>query len=107
MIPRPPSSTRTDTLFPYTTLVRSELHPRSFCIAMDHNDESRHAHPGFRSPTDRCSHHSLATLRLKERRRQLSISLRTEIPCSFALDQDDFVGCRGDDRKSTRLNSSH
>src|SRR3546814_8686745 len=25
MIPRPPRSTRTDTLFPYTTLVRSEL----------------------------------------------------------------------------------
>src|SRR3546814_18103506 len=27
MIPRPPRSTRTDTLFPYTTLFRSELKP--------------------------------------------------------------------------------
>src|SRR3546814_19033347 len=28
MIRRPPISTRTDTLFPYTTLFRSEVHPR-------------------------------------------------------------------------------
>src|SRR3546814_2351349 len=28
MIRRPPRSTRTDTLFPYTTLFRSQLHPR-------------------------------------------------------------------------------
>src|SRR3546814_15044603 len=28
MIRRPPRSTRTDTLFPYTTLFRSEHHPR-------------------------------------------------------------------------------
>src|SRR3546814_10268974 len=28
MIRRPPRSTRTDTLFPYTTLFRSSLHPR-------------------------------------------------------------------------------
>src|SRR3546814_2326760 len=28
MIRRPPRSTRTDTLFPYTTLFRSPLHPR-------------------------------------------------------------------------------
>src|SRR3546814_8681200 len=27
MIPRPPISTRTDTLFPYTTLFRSAFHP--------------------------------------------------------------------------------
>src|SRR3546814_20098744 len=29
MIRRPPRSTRTDTLFPYTTLFRSDLHPGS------------------------------------------------------------------------------
>src|SRR3546814_5424633 len=29
MIPRPPRSTRTDTLFPYTTLFRSELSGRA------------------------------------------------------------------------------
>src|SRR3546814_16437695 len=28
MIRRPPRSTRTDTLFPYTTLFRSEAHPQ-------------------------------------------------------------------------------
>src|SRR3546814_10829566 len=29
MLPRPPSSTRTDTLFPYTTLVRSQRRARA------------------------------------------------------------------------------
>src|SRR3546814_9132766 len=40
MIPRPPRSTRTDTLFPYTTLFRSDaLHP----VALD--DLCRPPHP--------------------------------------------------------------
>src|SRR3546814_4058820 len=33
MIRRPPRSTRTDTLFPYTTLFRSENRRREFCAA--------------------------------------------------------------------------
>src|SRR3546814_9454715 len=40
MIRRPPISTRTDTLFPYTTLFRSDLEPREqrnqFIIMIDH-----------------------------------------------------------------------
>src|SRR3546814_8125906 len=32
MIRRPPVSTRTDTLFPYSTLFRSSLHPFDFCL---------------------------------------------------------------------------
>src|SRR3546814_8394770 len=36
MIPRPPRSTRTDTLFPYTTLFRSEKHEDH-----DHHEERR------------------------------------------------------------------
>src|SRR3546814_1890590 len=33
MIRRPPRSTRTDTLFPYTTLFRSELAPGALCLS--------------------------------------------------------------------------
>src|SRR3546814_2422927 len=35
MIRRPPRSTRTDTLFPYTTLVRSTVRPKYSCRACD------------------------------------------------------------------------
>src|SRR3546814_20675477 len=35
MIRRPPRSTRTDTLFPYTTLFRSEVHPISARSALN------------------------------------------------------------------------
>src|SRR3546814_5823550 len=40
MIRRPPRSTRTDTLFPYTTLFRSDPPPRG-------GDGRRHHHPGL------------------------------------------------------------
>src|SRR3546814_8094326 len=36
MIPRPPRSTRTDTLFPYTTLFRSRDRRRGRCRALSH-----------------------------------------------------------------------
>src|SRR3546814_14549800 len=34
MIRRPPRSTRTDTLFPYTTLFRSSIDPVGACVGM-------------------------------------------------------------------------
>src|SRR3546814_2928206 len=40
MIRRPPRSTRTDTLFPYTTLFRSRGEPRA------HRQRSHHGHSG-------------------------------------------------------------
>src|SRR3546814_8598878 len=47
MIRRPPRSTRTDTLFPYTTLFRSYLHPAQIVmIAVDHQVDPR-ARPDF------------------------------------------------------------
>src|SRR3546814_12948612 len=65
MIRRPPRSTRTDTLFPYTTLFRSDLLPKRYLqqTALDRgagSDEigaeqpvADHAHPdlGEREPT--------------------------------------------------------
>src|SRR3546814_7875917 len=38
MIPRPPKSTRTDTLFPYTTLFRSDPRHRHTRRAIEHED---------------------------------------------------------------------
>src|SRR3546814_2160167 len=53
MIPRPPRSTRTDTLFPYTTLFRSwpkapsTSHPPSFLVGMSpHSNIERVNLPG-------------------------------------------------------------
>src|SRR3546814_5991714 len=49
MIRRPPRSTLTDTLFPYTTLFRSELHaPMHFCIYFSLS--SQHHLLGRRAP---------------------------------------------------------
>src|SRR3546814_640566 len=45
MIRRPPRSTRTDTLFPYTTLFRSWIRIRSAVEEEDRNDENTGASP--------------------------------------------------------------
>src|SRR3546814_14462238 len=91
MIRRPPRSTRTDTLFPYTTLFRSRKM-------------------------------RLAITRLSPSGLLFSGSPRPKIVSGDALDRcRDFVGfehalpivahqrglAEGEDRKSTRLNSSH
>src|SRR3546814_15208945 len=51
MIRRPPRSTRTDTLFPYTTLFRSEVHDQNIGTVLDYRmlrhaivDECTQAH---------------------------------------------------------------
>src|SRR3546814_14371378 len=47
MIRRPPRSTRTDTLFPYTTLFRSDRRGRGVAVlAPLHPQQHRHHHPG-------------------------------------------------------------
>src|SRR3546814_13165230 len=50
MIRRPPRSTRTDTLFPYTTLFRSGHRSR---YAERQGEQSREASDGSRKPVDR------------------------------------------------------
>src|SRR3546814_11806401 len=48
MIRRPPRSTRTDTLFPYTTLFRSDLRRRLFgAVALLRHDGGTHGYDGF------------------------------------------------------------
>src|SRR3546814_1841989 len=66
MIRRPPRSTRTDTLFPYTTLFRSDDHHPRLCAAA-HPDRNRgqelHAHGADGHPRPAVRLHSLANLR--------------------------------------------
>src|SRR3546814_12111514 len=83
MIRRPPRSTRTDTLFPYTTLFRSaDLASLNFEYMLYHHIE----------PLNRAK----ATTTLDMNYRLAQTTLITETA------QEQFG-----DRKSTRLNSSH
>src|SRR3546814_16385276 len=99
MIRRPPRSTRTDTLFPFTTLVRSLMlegvSPEAIlCITFTKAGAAEMAHR---------IHERLAMwVRMDDG------DLRTELQ-ALGLDLDLIGYDRGVpvDRKSTRLNSSH
>src|SRR3546814_14304676 len=84
MIRRPPRSTRTDTLFPYTTLFRSDVFTR----------------PDEELAVVAVQHHAVARL-----------DPRQEVGDEVDAERHAIVGERlamaVEDRKSTRLNSSH
>src|SRR3546814_14996594 len=84
MLRRPPRSTRTDTLFPYTTLFRSygPKEPAAW------RDFAGRGHRG----------------RDRGARRLVSADAQRDEPCRCAGGD---VDVRRGDRKSTRLNSSH
>src|SRR3546814_13809932 len=89
---RPPRESRTDTLFPYTTLCRSPAAVRAEGERRRHGSRAalpeprQRRRPALRAPA------SVAGLRRLEPRRLLGRSLALVLPL---------------DRKSTRLNSSH
>src|SRR3546814_1697830 len=105
MIRRPPRSTRTDTLFPYTTLFRSTIDPELRCLAGAVYFESRgeslagqlavahviinRAESG-RFPSSYCG--------VVHQRSQFSFVRGGKMPSIRESSRD---------RKSTRLNSSH
>src|SRR3546814_13239851 len=113
MIRRPPRSTRTDTLFPYTTLFRSidplEIRHRNLikrmdqpcttCMGLELEDIS---------PAECLSvltdHVDVAAFRVEqaEARKQ-----GRYLGLGFATYIEPTAGSTGIDRKSTRLNSSH
>src|SRR3546814_19946830 len=98
MIRRPPRSTRTDTLFPYTTLFRSV---------------------GKQQDRDERGHHVIAITQVRGRDRPRLDRFRHVVPFDHArLYDPGFTPAQsalgvfalrwnGTDRKSTRLNSSH
>src|SRR3546814_15438404 len=100
MIRRPPRSTRTDTLFPYTTLFRSKDPYSDFAALINlwRGSEEKRQELGSNPLRSWCRKNFLNYLRLREWRdahRQLTLIAR-ELKLGV-----------GRDRKSTRLNSSH
>src|SRR3546814_17127469 len=104
MIRRPPRSTRTDTLFPYTTLFRSYDDPTAI------NGPVRTANPG-NLLTDNANFNDITTEswsiigKLDHEWSLGETQLRVGY-ASFTDFQDEFE-FEVEDRKSTRLNSSH
>src|SRR3546814_13615383 len=98
MILRPPRSTRTDTLFPYTTLFRSILTVYSQLNGAIHNRSARQLE-GLARRAGRSGREVFGSFGLAQAppgsRKLTARRCRTGSP-SF-----------GPDRKSTRLNSSH
>src|SRR3546814_12842696 len=90
MIRRPPRSTRTDTLFPYTTLFRSTGAPRGFALFAGFPAQ-RHGLRLFALHPIRLGAEQSGGIRLHQ-------GLRAAEERRLAL---------ASDRKSTRLNSSH
>src|SRR3546814_7241878 len=130
MIRRPPRSTRTDTLFPYTTLFRSrfknELEPAFIAIG-DNGRLNRNAsweHQTMLLESERDLVYDDPILAAGAPARSLAsandeyvidgtlvrnIDKVTEASVSLRFDQTDSLSLLGPrkDRKSTRLNSSH
>src|SRR3546814_12988823 len=97
MIRRPPSSTRTDTLFPYTTLFRSPA-----AAGIDEPVQDAEGQSGGRLPAD--ADPDSCVLRAVQGAVRHD---RDASPAVLRLDPRPG-GARSDqDRKSTRLNSSH
>src|SRR3546814_2335125 len=120
MIRRPPKSTRTYTLFPYTTLFRSALSCAASRSAMK-TGATPPTHSGRGARRSAISRRSSATerrpvigdIRLGERPdrpRATRLSLLDDMTREAAAARDHGDGAHdlgGKDRKRTRLNSSH
>src|SRR3546814_5028727 len=116
MLRRPPRSTRTDTLFPYTTLFRSR---RVTFTCQQHKEASQFRRSGFTkavSETQPCF--ILVGCVAGCLRCFLECVVGSTAHCPGILVVDDsstqqnetqvpYLTCRDVDRKSTRLNSSH
>src|SRR3546814_12380894 len=94
MIRRPPRSTRTDTLFPYTTIFRSGLHAGSAGHAFRRQEILILTGRDLGVETPSLDGEGESALHLVA-------------GPDTARAEDAFRGIEGDDRKSTRLKSSH
>src|SRR3546814_8276558 len=105
MIRRPPRSTRTDTLFPYTTLFRSEANERfteSDIVAMFSADGDDVA--AVASLADRLRQEVVGDTITYVVNRNINYTNICLYRCGFCAFSKDSTR---EDRKSTRLNSSH
>src|SRR3546814_4943893 len=86
MIRRPPRSTRTDTLFPYTTLFRSEAAVRP---ARQHQGERRRPERGGDAPGAVIEHHlgcrSLGAGEVHDRSEEHTSELQSLMRISYAV----------------------
>src|SRR3546814_5000178 len=121
MIRRPPRSTRTDTLFPYTTLFRSRQHlrlpalrrPRAVLVGGKTNGglpEGRRFFLPCRRPADPCP--TLRHESVVHRHAGDSVNALGLEPFGLLREARQVLGRAGrsgstQDRTSTRLNSSH
>src|SRR3546814_4980833 len=104
MIRRPPRSTRTDTLFPYTTLFRSQAFALLLLLlAQTHRDEGGLSPPPLNLKQNRGTALLLCLLD--------GVGQRLFGSHRIVIDRENDVApaqtLRARDRKSTRLNSSH
>src|SRR3546814_2567199 len=112
MIRRPPRSTRTDTLFPYTTLFRSGERLRDFCFkpGQDFHDLSLWRPKGGRLiPGDLGLERAFAETGAKGRCK-VTVHDRQDLSDPFIISRQVIAAWSfavAADRKSTRLNSSH
>src|SRR3546814_18061804 len=105
MIRRPPQSKRTATLFPYTTLFRSQGKDEQFAVVADSGDiimggRDRLDERECRALSRR--HHRLALARFGD-----DVGGPDREAAPVAGDDEQLFGRARGDRKSTRLNSSH
>src|SRR3546814_6397040 len=102
MIRRPPRSTRTDTLFPYTTLFRSVLHVERAARVDQQAEAVAPAQHRQRRGGGAIDVHPL------DPRRGAGDAQRDVMRGVLVFGTDDDRGIAAErDRKSTRLNSSH
>src|SRR3546814_2384555 len=100
MIRRPPRSTRTDTLFPYTTLFRSRAGEKGAIGGAEHG--------GLGAEIDVAKIDMRALVHSHQRRRHRDIDIFARAGLGAAMERACLPRRRygGTDRKSTRLNSS-
>src|SRR3712207_8813206 len=98
MIRRPPRST----LFPYTTLFRSVFSPKARCAVQvqvlgpsSHLQQAELSEPG-----------ALLLFQLRSEEHTSELQSRQYLVCRLLLEKKKTI-CISNDRKSTRLNSSH
>src|SRR3546814_5931549 len=102
MIRRPPRSTRTDTLFPYTTLFRSDFpHPPMLCACRPFPVITWVSTAGILALPER----ERPRQREGDNRKNKRLHHFLRLPCTMAIRTARVHPSR--DRKSTRLNSSH